>query len=154
MKDFTKDYYHSLKGVYFSKILRTIIELGALDRRDVRVLDYGCGTGRLSKMLPDKVIGYDIVPGLTEIIDWRKAQFDVVVANEVFYLLSAGELTGLLRDFRSINPDLELLVGISRQSLLNNLLKFVAGEPDAHADTRLKPEEERTILCASLDTLN
>ena len=70
--------------IYFNRILKTIIRIGNLDRRDVTILDFGCGTGYLKRHLPDKVIGYDVIPELTEVSDWRDVQFDVVVANELF----------------------------------------------------------------------
>jgi len=147
-KDFTKDYYAGIKGVYFYRILHTIIRLSSLDRRQVKVLDFGCGTGRLSQLLPGKVTGYDILPTLSEISDWRQAKFDVVVANEVFYLFSASELSSLLGELRAVNSNAELLVGISREGSLNRLLALLAGEPDAHADSKLKPNEQFELLSA------
>jgi SAM-dependent methyltransferase len=153
-KDFRKDYYSGLKGVYFFRILKTIIRLGALDSRAVRILDFGCGTSHLGQLLAGKVIGYDIIPELSEISDWRMAQFDVVVANEVFYLFDARQLTHFLRELRMVNPHVELLVGISRQGLFNNVLKRLAGELDAHTGTKLKPKEELELLTEQLEILD
>jgi SAM-dependent methyltransferase len=150
----TRDYYYGLKGIYFFRILRTIIRLGALDHRDVRILDFGCGTGRLSQLLPGKVIGYDIISELSDVPDWRLVQFDVVVVNEVSFLFSAEELTELLGQIMTINPEAEFLVGISRQSLLNNVLKYLAGRPDSHAGTKLRPKEELKVLTNYLDILD
>jgi SAM-dependent methyltransferase len=153
-KDFRKDYYSGLKGAYFFRILNTIIRLGALDSRAVRILDFGCGTGHLAQLLAGKVIGYDIVPELSEIPDWRTAQFDVVVANEVFYLFDARQLRHFLMELRMVNPHVELLVGISRQGLFNNVLKRLAGESDAHTGTKLKPKEELELLTEQLEILD
>ena len=145
-KNFTIDYYSGLKGIYFKKILITIIRLGELDRPDIRILDFGCGTGRLSELLPGKVIGYDINPKLSEIGDWRKALFDVVVSNQVFEYFTASELSSFLTELRLINPDVELIVGTSRQRMLNAILAYLAGESDAHADAKLRPNEELELL--------
>src|SRR5262245_22113065 len=153
MKDFTKNYYSGIKGIYFFSILKTIVRIGALDSRDIQILDYGCGLGYLSKMLPGKVIGYDIIPSLSETNNWRNVRFDLVVANEVFYLFSARELINLLAEFKSINPHAEIIVAISRQGLLNNIFKYLFNEPDAHRGTKLAPKEERDILDSNLNLL-
>jgi SAM-dependent methyltransferase len=152
--DFRNDCYSGLKGIYFFRILKTIIRLGALDRRDISILDFGCGTGQLRHLLPGKVIGYDIIPELSEISNWRMAQFDVVVANEVFYLFHAQELRHFLAQLRRVNPSAELLVGISRQGLVNNVLKHLAGEPDSHLGTKLGPKEELELLTEELEILD
>ena len=61
MKDWREDYYPGAKGIYLFAILKRIITLADLSRRDVPVLDFACGTGRLSQLLPGKFIGYDAV---------------------------------------------------------------------------------------------
>ena len=151
--DWRKDYYSGAKGVYFFAILKRIIALAELGRRDVVVLDFGCGTGRLSQLLPGKVIGYDVIPQLSDVDDWRTTKFNVVVANEVFYLLTATQLTEFLAELRALNPSAELVVGISRQGILNKILKNLAGEPDAHEGTQLWPNEQLKILNQSLELL-
>ena len=151
--DWRKDYYSGAKGVYFFAILKRIIALADLGRRDVVVLDFGCGTGRLSQLLPGKVIGYDVIPELSDVDDWRTTKFNVVVANEVFYLLTAAQLTEFLAELRALNPSAELVVGISRQGILNKILKNLAGEPDAHEGTQLWPNEQLKILNRDLELL-
>src|SRR5262245_26635384 len=151
--DWREDYYFGVKGLYFFAILKKIITLASLDRRDVVVLDFGCGTGRLSELLPGKVIGFDLIPELSEIVDWHNAKFDVVVANEVFYLLTAAQLSKFLVELRQLNPMAELVVGISRQGILNNVLKCLAGQPQAHKGTKLRPNEELHILMQHLEVL-
>jgi SAM-dependent methyltransferase len=153
-KDFRKDYYAGLKGVYFFRILRTIIRLGALDRRDVKILDFGCGTGRLRQLLPEQVTGYDIIPELSDITDWRNENFDVVVANEVFYLFTREELMLFLARLRRANPYAELIVGISRQGFLNKVGAYLADEPDAHLGAKLNPREELDILTKDFDIVD
>jgi SAM-dependent methyltransferase len=153
MRDWRADYYSGVKGVYFFAILKRIIAVADLGRRDVVVLDFGCGTGRLSQLLPGKVIGYDAIPELSDVDDWRKTKFDVVVANEVFYLFTAAQLTEFLAELRALNPNAELVIGISRQGILNNILKHLAGRPGAHEGTQLRPNEELKILTQHLELL-
>jgi hypothetical protein len=86
--------------------------------------------------------------------DWYKTKFHVVVANEVFYLYSAAQLTEFLAELRAVNPSTELVVGISRQEILNKILKNLAGdEPDAHEGTQLWPNEQLKILNQNLELL-
>ena len=92
------------------------------------------------------IINYDIVPELSEITDWRDADFDIVVANEVFYSFSADQLNDLLLEFREKNPDMKLIVGMSRQSFLNSMGKMILGYNDAHEGTLLGPKEELEII--------
>jgi len=146
IKDFSKSYYKGLKGIYFYKILDTIIQIGNLRKRNVKILDFGCGIGEFKKLLPDKVLGYDTMPEFTEISDWKKANFDTMVSNEVFYTFSKEELVNFLDELYKYNPKCELIVGISKQRFLNKILCILADQMDAYADTKLKPREEISIL--------
>ena len=139
--------YSRIAGIYFKKILKTIISIADLDKRDVVILDFGCGHGVLKGMLgSEKVINYDIVTHLSDIDDWKKVDFDVVVVNEVFYSFSREQLNETLRAFREKSCDMELIVGMSRQSWLNEFGKFILGYNDAHDGTLIKPEEELAII--------
>jgi 2-polyprenyl-3-methyl-5-hydroxy-6-metoxy-1,4-benzoquinol methylase len=146
MKDFHENYYSGLKGTYFNRIIRKIISIASLDKRKIRILDFGCGVGKLKKVLGNKVINYDVLEDLSEIKDWKKAKFDVIVANEVFYLFTHDELRKFISDLYKINPDAELIVGISRQEIINKILAFLAGQRDAHDNTKLKHDDEIRIL--------
>ena len=95
-KDFSKDYYKGIKGIYFHNILKKIIEIGHLDKRNVRILDFGCGLNKFKSLLPN-VIGYDIQPRFTEIDDWKKLQFDVVITNAVFLSYEQGRSRDFFR---------------------------------------------------------
>lgn len=139
--------YGCITGIYFKRILNTIISVGELNKRDVSVLDFGCGHGFLKKILSNKnVINYDIVEHLSDVSDWREVDFDVIVANEVFYSFNQNQLNELILEFKEKNNRLELIVGISRQSLLNNIGKVVLGHKDAHEGTILGPEEELMVI--------
>ena len=140
IKDFHEDYYTGLKGIYFNRILDKIIEIGDLRERNIKILDFGCGLGKLKKLLPDKVIGYDILPDLSDIDDWEKVNFDVIVANAVFYLMTKNELRKFLNELYQHNKNVEMIFTTGNKSLLlNNILKYVFLIPDAHLGTKLTP---------------
>ena len=151
-QDFSDSYYKGLKGIYFYRILKKIINIGNLRNRDVKVLDFGCGLGKLKELLPDKVIGYDIQPEFSEAADWRKAKFDVLVANQVFYLMSEKELREFLANLYKTNRNAELIVAISKRKLIHRILKYFF-RPDAWADTKLTPDEEFKILIEKMDVI-
>lgn len=145
-ENFEQDYYTGIKGIYFFKILKTIIKIGDLRNKQVKILDFGSGTGQLKRLLPEKVVGFDINRGLTEINDWKSINFDVVVANQVFYLFSKDELLRFLDELYAKNPKVNLIVGISTQGLLNKILSILANQKDAHSGTKLTPKEEINAL--------
>ncbi len=151
--DTAKDYYLGLKGIYFNTILNTIIAMGNLSSRNVQILDFGCGRGYLKKKLPGKVIGYDIIPAYSDISDWKTVACDVVVVNEVFYLFSEPELKAFLAALRQKNPDVELIVGMSRQGVINKILATITRVPH-DAGTKLKPKDERRILLENMRVLS
>ena len=108
--------YTGIKGIYFNKLLKTLIEVGDLDER--RVLDFGCGTQGLRSLLShDNYVGYDIDPRLSDVQTLDSVSFDVMVANEVFYEISEEDIEATLDKIR---PPM-LVVGISRQSILNKI---------------------------------
>lgn len=141
--DFHENYYTGIKGIYFRRILKKIIKIGDLNSK--RLLDFGCGRCELKKLLPS-VVGYDILPDLSDVADWRNVKFDTVVANEVFYLFSRKELEIFLDELYKCNPKAELIVGISRQGILNNIAKYLGGVKDAYVGTKLSPSEELAVL--------
>ncbi|MDP1722754.1 MAG: class I SAM-dependent methyltransferase [Candidatus Gottesmanbacteria bacterium] len=139
--------YSGLAKFYFRHLLSQLIKVGALERQGITILDFGCGKGELKRILPNaNVIGYDVIPALTDVKDWRGIDFDVLVANEVFYSFAEDQLAALLAELRKKNGKLELVVGISRQSIVNNIGKFLLGRPDAHSATKIGPQKELEIL--------
>ncbi len=145
MKGVTR--YAGLPQYYFRYLLGCVIRIGRLERSDICILDFGCGSGELKRMLAGrKVISYDVIADLSEIEDWRDANFDVLVANQVFYTFSEEALDALLLELRCKNPTLELVVGTSQQGFLNNVGKYLLGRPNAHSSTKIGPQKEIEIL--------
>lgn len=139
--------YKGLAGRYFNYMLTRLIEMGKLEKSSEKILDFGCGIGELKRRLgPRKVVGFDIISSLSDVADWRIVDFDILVANQVFYCLTSTELDALLVELKQKNPNLLLVVGISRQGLLNNIGKYLLGRPDAHSRTKISPTLEAEIL--------
>lgn len=150
--------YTGMAGRYFHYMLSRLIEAGKLSESSEKILDFGCGMGELKKRLgPSKVVGFDIIPTLSDIADWRIVEFDILVANQVFYCLTEVELDSLLAELKQKNPNLRLVVGVSRQGLLNNIGKYILGRPGAHSRTKISPKLEVEILlknCELIDRSN
>tara|TARA_B100000427_G_C15418393_1_gene555228 strand:- start:439 stop:945 length:507 start_codon:yes stop_codon:yes gene_type:complete len=138
--------YKGISKYYFKILLEEIINLGDLKDKDCTILDFGCGEGRLKDMLGKKVIGFDIIKELSDVEDWRNVDFDVIVSNQVFYSFNEDALEKLLDEFKNLDRKITLIVGISNQSILNNIGKYLLGRKRAHDLTNLKPQEELNIL--------
>ena len=151
--------YGFITGIYFRKILKTIIEVGGFSDKNVNILDFGSGRGMLKQMVAKScesanVINYDIIKKFTDIQNWQNFKFDVMVANQVFYTFEREDLIELLTNLKKYNKDLILLVGISRQGLLNNIGKVILGELDSHYGTKLKPKQEVEILSSYMNIIS
>ena len=88
-------HYRGPGKIYFNKILNEIIKLAKLDQRDIQILDYGCGTKQLSKLLNKKVYNFDILEEYNEIkiLDYKK--YDLIVFNHVLMYLKDYEIVEL-----------------------------------------------------------
>ena len=83
------DYYHGIPNIYFTNIISNIIKIGNLNRTNKIILDFGCGSKILSKMLKNqKILNYDIDPNHTEHDDYTKLNFDIVVFNHVLMYIN------------------------------------------------------------------
>ena len=139
--------YKGLSKYYFIYLLKRIISIGNLDKKNKKILDFGCGNNELKKLLGNSnVTGYDIIPELSDVKNWEDAEFDIVVSNQVFYSFTAFELNLFLKALKSKNKKVHLIVGISKQGILNNVGKIIFGAADAHSATKIKPKEEEKIL--------
>lgn len=132
--------YRGIKKLYFYKLLRTLSEVGELGK--LRVLDFGCGQQELKQFVgQENYIGYDINKKFSDIDDPSKARYDIMVANEVFYEMTEKDIR---KTIETLEPK-KLLVGISRQGLLNKLGSFFLA-PEALDKTLILPKKELEIL--------
>ena len=141
--------YGKIGGIYFRAILKKIIKIGNLQDSSKKILDFGSGTGELKKILGTSnknVVNYDIVPELTETSDWTKETFNVFVANQVFYIFSREELIEVIKKLKKTNPQVEIIIGISKQGFLNKLGMIILNYKDAHDNTLLSLEQELEIF--------
>lgn len=132
------DYGPDLTGVtpytwpgkyYFEAVLRESFRMANPQKNPrVRMLDFGCGLGRLKKIYPDyAIIGFDAIPELSEVEDWREVKFSVLVANHVFYSMDKLELEGLRDELYAAGR--AIVFSDSRGTLLNKLLANLARRP-------------------------
>jgi SAM-dependent methyltransferase len=151
--------YSGISGIYFKHLLKEIVKIGNFKDKNSNVLDFGCGVGLFKRLIkkinPDiKVINYDIKKEYSEVDNWQDENFDVLVANEVFYYLTSEELDKLLLEFKKKNPNLEIIVGSSKQSWVNTLGQILLFQINSHKNTILKPKEELNILTKHLDIID
>ena len=153
--------HNFFSGIYFNLILKNIIGF-IVENKFKKILDFGCGFGYLKKKIKKyknniTVINYDIISELTEVKTYKNLQFDCLVANQVFYLFEKKMLNNLLIYLKNKLPGLRLIVVISRQSILNNIGKFILNEKNAHKGSKLSPSIGFKILkqhCLILKKIN
>ncbi len=151
--------YDGFKGIYFNKLLRTIIKIGNLKKNNLKILDFGCGVGQLKKIITKnnsktKVINYDIVEKFSDVKNWQSEDFDIVVANQVFHAFTKEQLLSLILEFKKKNHKLEFVVGMSKQSLFNTIGKYLFMQKNSHKYTILKPKDEIDTLCKNLSIID
>lgn len=132
--DYRKDYYKGFAKIYFNFILEAIIKLGDLRRKTGLILDFGCGFGHLKKKLGNQVIGYDIIPELSDLEDYRDLKPAEVVLNNVLEHLHAEEIKKLLSDFGRMNRQAVLLVCLPTENWLSRIMMRLANYKNAHDD--------------------
>lgn len=124
-----EDYYKGLQRIYFYRVLNQLIKIGKLN--DKKVLDFGCGIGKLEQKLGNNVVGYDIKSKYTKINDWTKIDFDIVVVNGVLYAMSEKEIRCFFDLLKKIKPNTELIIAIYKQNWLSNFGKWILNNKTA-----------------------
>ncbi len=133
--DYTNDYYTGVSKIYFDKILQTIIDFGDLQNEEGIILDYGCGVGHFKKKLGKaNVIGYDIVPELSDVDDYKSVDARKIVLASVLEHLYLDDIESLLQDFLSMGSVRELLVSLPTENFVSKIAMHLAGQANAHDD--------------------
>jgi SAM-dependent methyltransferase len=120
---------------YFNCILKNLIKFGNLKKEKGIILDYGCGVGRLKKKLgKNNIIGYDIIPELSEIDDFTKIKPVKIILSGVLEHMRLNEIEGLLCQFMVMNPTAELLVYLPTENFISKIAMILNGMKNAHDD--------------------
>lgn len=133
--DYRDDYYRGAAKLYFDRILDTVIEMGGLREVEGPILDFGCGHGHLKRRVGrENVVGYDVIPELSEIEDYRQlVPARIVLVNVLEHIPVAG-IRELLREFVRMNREADLVVALPTENLLSKIAMRLAGQPHAHDD--------------------
>lgn len=132
--DYRQDYYRGPAKIYFNHILATIIKFGDLKKEKKLILDFGCGRGYLKRKLRNKVVGYDIIPELSDIKNYRDLKPAQIVLNNVLEHLYPEEIKNLLTEFQRMNPRAILLVCLPTENLASKIMMRLANFKNAHDD--------------------
>ena len=139
--------YSGLQNIYFSRILKNIINIGNLNQKNISILDYGCGKQQLSKMIKrGRVINYDINPKYSDINSIDNCKFDLVVMNHVLLYIEAKHQIDLFKKIKNINPNAKLIIGIGKQNIISNILKTLALNFNAHQNTKIKYRKQVQLI--------
>lgn len=145
--DYREDYYKGFAGIYFFKILKTIIQFGNLINEADLILDFGCGVGHLKRLLnKNNIIGFDIDPELTEIDDYKGLSPAKIVLSGVLEHLYLYEIESLLKDFKNMNLDAELIVYLPTENFISKIAMRLAGNKHAHDDHVSKYKDINKVL--------
>lgn len=127
--------YGGVTDIYFKKVLKSSIKILGVAKKELKILDFGCGHRQLSKSFPDyNIVGFDKIGELTQIEDWRSIRFEVVIANHVFCQLPRDELRNLVISFVEHGVSW-LVVSESNQGVLNRIGMKLMRRQDAHSAT-------------------
>ena len=135
---------------YFNIIYNKIIKLGKFNENG-NILDFGCGYGFLKKKNktlcnPSKIINYDIIQELTEINNIFEVKFEKIVFCQSLYLLNKNDIEDLLKKLKSKEPNLLVIVVISKQSIINKILSFLLLHWKHYNGVKTSPQIEEMIL--------
>lgn len=145
--DYRIDYYRGAAKIYFNEISKTIIRIGDLKNENGLILDYGCGVGHLKKALWDRnVIGYDIIPELSDVVDYQILRPQKIVLSGVLEHLYLDEIEKLLQKFIGMNPLAELLVFLPTENFVSRVAMLLANQKNAHDDHVSKYREINRLI--------
>jgi len=129
----TTNYNNFITNLYFKKIINQIIEIGKLKDTKKKILDFGCGNKELSKSIVEKkVLNYDIKPEYSDYDDYKNLKFDIIIINHVLEYFDKSEIIKFLEDLKRINPECELIVGLTIRGFVSNFVKNLLLQFSAH----------------------
>jgi DNA-binding NtrC family response regulator len=145
--------YKGLSKFYFEKIIDTIIIDGNLSKKNLNILDYGCGLKFLEKRLNKKIFNYDIDKNLTEIFKWNTRAYDIVVLNHVIMYMSENEFFNLLKKIKNKNNKCKIIIGLGRESVLNKFLAYSMLRFDHLKNTKMNYKKQIKLIFKNLNII-
>ena len=146
--DYSKeDYYKGLFAIYFNRILDRVIEYGNLKQEKGIVLDFGCGLGKLKQRLKKyetKVVGYDILPSVSDVKDYRTIKPSKIVCNQVLEHLTREEIEKTIKSF--IKTKANLIVSLPTENILSKIGMLVTGNLNYHEDHKTRYRDVNKIV--------
>jgi len=138
IQNFKEDYNYPIPVVrfYFRRTMSVAVDMLKNLPQDSLILDFGCGKQFLKKILNFKIIGYDIVPELTDIKDYKNLKPDVIFCNHVLEHLSLTELKEALDNFKKMKPKF-IITGIPTENLISRLCASI-GKPHGYFEHKTK----------------
>lgn len=138
-------YYNGIKKLYFNRILSEIIKIGKLKKKK-KILDFGCGSKQLQKILKKKIINYDKNKKFTEVSSYKKIKFDIAVFNHVLMYMSKNEIKNVFSYLRKNNKKSKFIIGISKMSIINKIAAFISLSFNAHKNIKISVIEQKKII--------
>lgn len=112
---------------YFLSYKKRTIEIAGLSKGDT-VLDFGCETQELKKLLPRGInyVGYDVDEKYSSVKDYTKVKANVVIANHVLEHLTMEQLQEFIVNVKKIKPKL-LIVSLPLDGIfIGSFKRFAA----------------------------
>lgn len=111
------------------------VKIAGLKKSD-RILDFGCGAGWLKNKLREegyKVTGYDVTPEQSDVKDYTTVKPTKIFALDVFEHIPKEEIKKIIKNFKKMNPNMELIVAIPTENLFSRKIRKLLGKPERTA---------------------
>ena len=137
--------------MYFRWKFNKIIQFAKLDKNQL-ILDFGCGDKWLKKTLPEyNLIGYDLNPKQTETNDYRVLHPDKIFLIDVFEHLPLEEIKKIIKDFKKMNANFELITSIPTENLISRKIRKLVGKQERAPDHITSLKEIWPILNSEME---
>lgn len=138
-------YYNGLKKIYFNKILKEIITLGSL-AKNIKILDFGCGSKQLQILLKKKILNYDKNLNYSDHKSYKKLKFHVVVFNHVLMYMTKYEIEHTFQFLKKKNKNLKIIIGISKVNFISKIAALLSLSLNAHKGIVSNPSIQKKII--------